>query len=56
MLEIVELKSIAQDVKDLEQLDCEDIIGDVKCRFKYRSVPANGFGLTIDEVHCPAYC
>ena len=36
-------------------LDYEDLVGDMPCRFKYSHVPANSFGLTVEEV-CVCVC
>lgn len=32
------------------KLDCEDVIGDVKCRFGYRKAKRCSYGLTVDEI------
>lgn len=31
-------------------IDCEDFIGDLPCRFKYKRVTANNYGLSVEEV------
>lgn len=49
-ISLKEKVELDKELEDYYKLDYEDTIGDLKTRFKYKSVPANRFGMRPEEI------
>ncbi|XP_066966470.1 protein KRI1 homolog isoform X2 [Macrobrachium rosenbergii] len=49
-------KDFASYFEEYYKLDFEDVVGGIPCRFKYRKVEANDFGLTTGEILTAQNC